>query len=281
MQDAFTYCAELVRGADRDRYIATLFSPADLRGALHALYAFNLEVTRVRDAAREPLPGEIRLQWWRDVVNGERAGEASANPVAAALLEVVARHRISVAKLDALLDAHRFDLYNEPMARLADLETYARDTSAAIIALAAQILGSADAAAVQQAADPAGIALTVTAALRAFPTHAARHQLYVPIELLSRFGAQPQDIFTGRSTPELNETFAELRSLARQHLRAVQQRMTMLPNTALPAFLPVALVRPALDRLERCDAFAPAEISPWRRQWLIWRAARQPARLAA
>jgi phytoene synthase len=281
MQDAFTHCAELVRGADRDCYIATLFAPADRRSALHALYAFDLEVTRVRDAAREPLPGEIRLQWWRDVVNGERAGEASANPVAAALLEVVARHRISVAKLDALLDAHRFDLYNEPMARLADLETYACDTSAAIIALAAQILGSADAAAVQQAADPAGIALTVTAALRAFPTHAARHQLYVPIELLSRFGAQPHDIFTGRSTPELNETFAELRSLARQHLRAVQQRMTILPNTALPAFLPVALVRPTLDRLERCDAFAPAEISPWRRQWLIWRAARNPARLAA
>ena len=281
MQDAFTYCADLVRGADRDRYIATLFAPADLRGALYALYAFNLEVARVRDAAREPLPGEIRLQWWRDVVNGERAGEASANPVAAALLEVVARHRISVAKLDALLDAHRFDLYNEPMARLADLETYARDTGAAIIALAAQILGSADAAAVQQAADPAGIALTITAALRAFPTHAARHQLYVPIELLSRFGAQPHDIFAGRSTPELNETFAELRSLARQHLRAVQQRMTMLPNTALPAFLPVALVRPALDLLERCDAFAPAEISPWRRQWLIWRAARNPARFGA
>lgn len=127
----------------------------------------------------------------------------------------------------------------------------------------------------------AGIASTITTILRAFPAHAARHQLYVPIELLSRFGAQPQDIFTGRSTHELNETFAELRSLARQHLYPVQQGMRMLPNTALPAFLPVALVRPALDRLERCDAFAPAEISPWRRQWLIWRAARNPARLAA
>jgi len=48
----------------------------------------------------------------------------------------------------------------------------------------------------------------------------------------------------------------------------------------LPAFLPVALVRPALDRLARCDPFASAELSPWRRQWLIWRAARNPARIA-
>ena len=281
MQDAFAHCAELVRTADRDRYLAALFAPAERRDALSALYAFNVEIGRVREVAREALPGEIRLQWWRDVLNGERAGEASANPIAAALLEVVARHRISVAKLDALLDAHRFDLYNEPMARLADLETYARDTSTALIALAAQILSGADAVGVEEAADPAGIASTITTILRAFPAHAARHQLYVPIELLSRFGAQPQDIFTGRSTHELNETFAELRSLARQHLYPVQQGMTILPNTALPAFLPVALVRPALDRLERCDAFAPAEISPWRRQWLIWRAARNPARLAA
>ena len=66
MQDAFAYCAELVRGADRDRYLATLFAPAALRGALCALYAFDIEIRRVRELAREPLPGEIRLQWWTD-----------------------------------------------------------------------------------------------------------------------------------------------------------------------------------------------------------------------
>ncbi len=67
-------------------YLATLFAPAQHRGALHALYAFNIEIARVRDAARQPMPGEIRLQWWREVIDGERAGEALANPVAAALL---------------------------------------------------------------------------------------------------------------------------------------------------------------------------------------------------
>src|SRR3984957_15107448 len=94
MQDAFAYCAELVRTADRDRFLASLFAPADRRDALHALYAFNIEVTRVREVAREPLPGEIRLQWWSDVLNGEREGEAQANPVAAALLATVTRHRL-------------------------------------------------------------------------------------------------------------------------------------------------------------------------------------------
>src|SRR5579862_9662370 len=140
MQDAFAYCGELVRTADRDRFLSSLFAPAELRPALHALYAFNVEIARVRDVVREPLPGEIRLQWWSDVINGERAGEASANPVASALLSVIAHHRLDAAKLTALIDGHRFDLYDEPMARLDDLEAYARNTSSELFTLAARIL---------------------------------------------------------------------------------------------------------------------------------------------
>jgi 15-cis-phytoene synthase len=128
MQDAFAYCAELVRADDRDRFLASLFAPAAHRGALHALYAFNIEVTRVREAAREPLPGEIRLQWWTDVLNGERDGEASANPVAAALLATIAQHQLAADVLCDLIEAHRFDLYDEPMSDIAALETYAKKT---------------------------------------------------------------------------------------------------------------------------------------------------------
>jgi len=280
MQDAFAHCAELVRTGDHDRFISTLFAPVEHRDALYALHAFNVEVARVREVAREPLPGEIRLQWWRDVVNGERAGEASASPVAAALRSIMERHQLDAARFNALIDAHRFDLYDEPMARLADLEAYGRNTSSALIVVAAQILAGSDADAMWPAAEPAGIAYAIAAVLRAFPLHAARRQLYAPIELLSRHGVQPQDIFAGRSSAGLNEAFAELRGVARQHLLAAYRQVAALPRAALPAFLPVALVRPSLDLLAGRDALAPAGISPWRRQWLIWRAARNPARIA-
>ncbi len=279
MQDAFAYCAELVRTADRDRFLSSLFAPAEYRGALHALYAFNVEVTRVREVAREPLPGEIRLQWWSEVVNGGRAEEAAANPVASALLTVIERHRLAAPALTALLDARRFDLYDDPMARLADLEAYARKTSSALLALAAQILGG-EGEVTEAVANPAGIAYTIAGLLRAFPLHAARRQLYVPLELLDRHGVEPQDIFAGKSSENLRGALAELQAVARRHLLAAHQQIATLPDAAMSAFLPVALVRPALDRLARCDPFAPAELSPWRRQWLIWRAARNPARIA-
>lgn len=276
MQDAFAYCTDLVRTADRDRYLAALFAPAQHRAALHALYAFNIEVARVREAARQPMPGEIRLQWWREVIDGGRAGEAQANPVAAAFLAAIERHGLPSAMLIALIEAHRFDLYDEPMATIADLEAYASKTSAAVIALAARILGAEAAA----AAEPCGIAYGITSLLRAFPLHAARHQLYVPTEILEHFHVRVGTVFSGQSSAELEAALAASRDIVRRHLGAAHAYLMTLPHEALPAFLPVALVRPLLGRLECGDAFAPAELSLWRRQWLIWRAARNPARIA-
>lgn len=276
LADASAYCAELVRAADRDRYLATLFAPAERRSALYALYAFDAEIARVRELAHQPLPGEIRLQWWREVVGGERNGEASANPVAAALLDAIARYRLPAASLTALIEAHRFDLYDEPMMTIADLEAYARHTASAVIDLAAQVLG----AKAQTAADPAGIAFAIAGVLRALPGHAARRQLYVPRELLERYDVPIETFFARQMSKGLKSALAELRDVARRHLAAARQGLPNLPPLAVAAFLPVALVRPSLDRWERGDAFAPAELSAWRRQWLIWRAARNPARIA-
>jgi 15-cis-phytoene synthase len=230
----------------------------------------------VREAAREPLPGEIRLQWWTDVLTGERREEANANPVAAALLATIDKHRLAAGILLDLIEAHRFDLYDDPMASVAELETYAKQTSSALFALSAQILGGEAAA----AAEPAGIAETVTRLLQAFPLHAARGQLYVPSEILDRHKVAPHQIFSGQSSAGLDTALVELGGLARRHLAAAGEKISTLPREALPAFLPLAPLPASLDRLRRSDAFSPAELPPWRRQWLIWRASRNPARIA-
>jgi phytoene synthase len=276
MQDAFSYCAKMVRSAHRDRFIATLFAPAHHRDALYALYAFDIEVAQVRNRAREAAPGEIRLQWWREVLAGERHGEAMASPVAASLLRTIEAYRLPVDAVLALLEARRFDLYDEPMRTVAELEDYALKTASAVIAIAAQMLGAdADAA-----ARPAGIAYAVTELLTAVPRHAARRQLYLPIELLERHGADVADVFAGRSSPALNKAAAELRLLTRRRLAVAADRLRVIAHPALPAFLPIAPVRRTLDRMDRSDVFSHTALSPWRRQWLIWRAARDATRLA-
>ena len=118
------WCARPTRTA----FSRTLFAPAETRGPLFALYAFNIEIASVRERAREPMPGEIRLQWWRDVLDGERAGEAAANPIAAALTETVARFALPKDRLTGLIEAHAFDLYDDPMPTFEALDGYLRHT---------------------------------------------------------------------------------------------------------------------------------------------------------
>ncbi len=282
MADAFDHCEELVRAGDKDRFLATLFAPQKYRRALYALYAFNLEVSRTRELAREPMPGEIRLQWWRDVLAGTGRGEVEAHPVAAALRDVVVRYRLPPRTLVDLIDARSFDLYDEPMASLSYLVRYAMHTSSALIDLAARILCDGREPGTGDLARHAGIAYAIAGLLRALPIHAARGQLYLPAELMQRYGAQSSDVFSGNATIELRAVLAELRLRARHDLGAARGLLNEMPPAVAPALLPVALVRPALDRMERRGyrPFDPGEIPQWRRQWVLWRAARGGLRKA-
>ena len=283
MQDAFAYSEALVRAADRDRFLTGLFAPAAARAALYALYAFNVEIARVREVARDPLAGEIRLQWWGDVLDGEARGDVEANPVAAALLATVARHGLPVDRLKSLIAARRFDLYNEPMATLAELEAYADDASAGLMALAAGVLDARRSPDIDRLMHHAGAAHAITGLLYALPTHAARGQLYVPVELLQHRGGGQAEIAAGVATAAVRAALTDLRQVARDHLAAARRLLGAASPALLPALLPLAPVPAMLTNMERrgYDPFAPLAIASWRRQWLIWRASRQPARLFA
>jgi phytoene synthase len=283
MQDAVAHCQQLVRSGDRDRFLATLFAPADRRDALYALYAFNLEIARVRQVAHGSAAGEIRLQWWSDVLTGEGHGGVGGHPVAAALLAAMASYGLAPAPLLALIEARRFDLYDEPMRTLGDLNTYADAASSNLIRLAVQILHAGRSTDSNELAHHAGLAHAITGLLQAFAVHAARGQLYIPLEILERHGAQRHDVSRLHATATLRSALAEMRLIAREHLRQAQQMQSNMVPALVSAFLPVALAGPTLKRMERAhyDPFRPIELPAWRRQWLIWRAARQPARLFA
>ncbi len=77
--------AEFVRRCDPDRYFCTLFAPANAREAVMTLYAFNHELARAGEAGREPGLALIRLQWWREVVDGARRRHEVAAPLGALL----------------------------------------------------------------------------------------------------------------------------------------------------------------------------------------------------
>jgi phytoene synthase len=193
----------------------------------------------------------------------------------------VVRYRLAPAALEGLIDARTFDLYDEAMPSVAELETYAMQTSSKLIELAARILRDGKEPGPAELIGHAGIAYAIAGLLRALSVHAGRRQLYIPADLMQRYGAQAEDVLAGQATTELRTALAELRLLARRHLDAARGLAGAAPEAIMPALLPVALVRPALDRMEKRGyrPFNPPELPQWRRQWILWRAAGKPSRI--
>lgn len=278
---AYAHCADLVRTQDRDRFLAALFAPEAARRQLLALAAFNVEVARVREVAREALPGEVRLAWWREVIDGEGRGEVDGHPVAAALRDTIARFALPRASLVALADARIFDLYDDPMPTLGDLEGYAGETASALLQLSALVLSPAAAAQAGDASGHGGVAVALTGLMRSFPIHAARGQCFLPLDLLARHGIGRDAAVSGTPTPALLAALADLRAEAQRHLSAAGAAFDRIAGRAAIAapLLPLALVAGDLKALAKVrDPFREmAGLSPLRRQFGLWRAARRAA----
>jgi len=275
---ALAHCEALVREGDPDRYVATLFAPAAFRPHLFALTAFSLTIARVREAASNPMAGEIRLQWWRDALQGEARGDVRANPVAAALEDAIVRRRLGRRPFVDLIDARVFDLYDDPMPRLNDLEGYCGETASALFRLGALVLCDGSEPGGAAAAGHAGVAYGLTGLLRALPWHARSGQVYLPADLLARYGVTREDIVTGRGGPGLKGACTELRTIARRHLAAYEAARDTIAPAARAAFLPLALVPAYLDAMDRAGydpLSSVVEIPRWRRAWRLWRAWRR------
>ncbi|MBB4367449.1 phytoene synthase [Bradyrhizobium sp. cir1] len=273
--DSAAFCADLVRSHDFPRYAATLFAPAAERRALLALYAFNVEIVRVRDQVSQPLPGEIRLQWWTDMLSGHVHGSAEGNPVAAELLRAIRDFGLPVEPLSLLADEHQFDLYNDPMPTMAALEGYLAATSSALFGLAAQVLGPPSEAA-EHLARHAGLAQGIVQIIANLPRDAAHRQLFLPQQVLASHGCSMEDVFAAKETPSLRAVLDQLAGEAQQHLSTALSQLAQLPPLVRPAFLPLSQAQADLKRLSRPgrNPFALQPSSRLRTLWTLWRASR-------
>lgn len=105
------YVLDLVRSADRDRFLGALFAHEPARRDLLALLAFNHELARTRSVTREPMLARIRLEWWREAVaEAASAGKPRAQPIVESLSETVRRHRLRPQDLFALIDAREEEI---------------------------------------------------------------------------------------------------------------------------------------------------------------------------
>ncbi len=270
-----SHCAGQVRAHDRDRYLTATLAPADRREALFALYAFNLEVARTREMVSEPMVGQIRLQWWREAIEGLYEGKPRAHEVVRPLAAAVERYDLSRNYFDRLIEAREFDLGEDPPATKHDLNDYTKDTSSTLMCLALEILGQS-AGPAHEAANYVGVAWGLTGLLRAVVFHARARRQYLPTDLMREAGADPADLFELRGGLALASVAQDVAGMARLALIAGREYRRDVPRAAIPALLPGTLAEMYLRRMDRLghDLFAqPIAIGQLARQLRLLRAA--------
>lgn len=199
-------------------YAASLFAPADKRDALVAIYAFDFEVKRIPYLVSEPMLGEIRLQWWREALNGERTDEARLNPLASALLDVISKFDLPRSGFNHLLDGEARLLDATPIVDERELEKLYGQRHGSLFQYAAMILGQSSS---RDLADASG--------------HAAM-----------AYGIA-RDLVSGRHSVKR----ADLVQLGEAHLEKARIAINALADVARPAFLPLVIAEPVFNQAGR------------------------------
>ena len=218
-------CAALVERGDPDRFRVAMAAPPAAREVLFPLYAFNLEVARAPWVTREPMLAEMRLQWWRDVVENAAAGQTPpAHEVAGPLGALLRDGRLDPAPLDALVEARRRDIEAEPFTA-PDLRAYLEGTAGNLLWAGAEALGEPETsrAAVMQA----GFATGLAAWLQALP------------DLTER----------GRGLTE--PTPATIQAIAQDGLSALREARRTRFRSGIPALRAASLAGPVLQAAQR------------------------------
>jgi len=276
--------ADLVKLRDRDRYWSALFAPASKRRGLLALYAFNAELEHIALSAREPMAGQIRLQWWRDAIDLASPGTKSGHPLADALTATIIENDLPKARFIGIVEARTLELFGDPPADIPALKAALQAGDGAVFELAASILshgidpGANKNGVSGEAARQAGLAHGLTQALRTVPFQLARRKLLLPPSYFESHGVDLAALYSGQASASFGAALADLRGAASRALNQFRGLTAELDPAVWPAFLPLTLVKPYLKAMA-APSFDPlhsaVSLNPARKFWRIWRAARR------
>jgi len=252
-----------------DRYLAATLAPVGVRSALAALAAFSAEVARIPATVSEPLLGEIRLQWWRDVLTEGRDGRLSGHPVADAMIAAGAHGRFSADLLEKMIDARAFDLSGAMPESDAELKSYLAATEGSAFLLAMCALG-ASRTDVEELAASAGYVYGVARGLCRLPMLLHNGGVILPALRLKDAGIDPARLTSGPGGAELDSALRRLAEAmimdARSVLAEIRVRARGLARPHRAALLPLAMVEPYFRaQSSHRIRIEPADVSPVRR----------------
>lgn len=278
--EAVSSLVRLARETAYDRYVQSLLvRPKSLRHDFLVLAAFCGEVARIPLLVREPMMGDVRFQWWHDVLKAmDFVAGASVpdfgSPLANQVAQFVMRHPKAKPYMQQLLDARRMELNPENFLDQQSVDDYFDGVGQAPIQIGIICTGTQPTQSGTAALRDAGCAIAVCDLLLRLPRLQALDRAPHLANLVDKSG----DTATANSE-QFNST-AQLMQRARAHIASFRARQGEVSPTLFQASLPVALVEPYLNALQSRNRDADSTtnpLTPLGRLMRIWWAMRRKA----
>lgn len=245
-----TFCADMVYKDDHNRYLTTLFIDKDKRRSLLALYAFNIEISKVVEINKEPLVSQIKLQWWRDSLDDLKKGQIAKHPVIEELSTLLAHHQIDLDNLSLIIQARDTELIDKTPKTLNTLTEYCRQTAGTLNRLSLQIIKNDDRHSHSNHCEDLGTAWGLIGIIRAISFHATAQRCFIPDELLNEANIKTEDLYKGDFSPEFSQVIVPICDRAEDILK---QALYSVPKADKSAFLLAPLARNYISRLKTCS----------------------------
>ena len=282
LDDDLAFCKAELKTLNPIHHFTALTARESHRADLIAFYAFLAEIARIPRLVSEPGTGEIRLQWWIDVINSvqddvsEGCGAPNIGPIAAALKYLQHKYALSAEALTQIVEARKFDLYHDPMPDRAAFETYAGETRSLPLLLSTQIMNDGVIPDISELCGNAGMAISLSNHLRRWAKVASYQQLFLPRDCFQAHEIDLPQIFSRRPTANLTAALHELMDRMQERHKLAMVDYRSLKSRELghlaPVFLELSLV-PLVHKKRVSDLYGEISIPNWRGYWSIWRMA--------
>lgn len=275
------YCQDRTSSSGSSFYYSFLFLPADTRRAITALYAFCREVDDVVDECHEVTVAQKKMDWWRSEISQAFVGRAS-HPVCRELQTIIPQYRLRQELFEEIINGMQMDLTQARYATLDELKIYCYRAASAVGLLSAKLFGYKDAATETYAHD-LGMAFQLTNIIRDVREDAQRDRIYLPQDMMKKYGVDESSLQSSQSTPELR---ALLRELSRHAENYYQSAMQALPDSdrwnQRAGLIMSSIYHAVLDRIQKNDFDVMARrtcLPTLLKLWLAWRTVHSENRL--
>jgi 15-cis-phytoene synthase len=270
------YCAQKAAPPGSSVYYALRQAPLAQQPLLTALFALRRELEDTVKNTSDPVIGRAKLAWWQQELGALAAGRPS-HPVTLALAAHGADLRAEADTWQALVSGFEMDLDQARYLDFANLRTYIDKVGGAFAHAVAGVTAS-ESEHVRDWAPPLGNALMLAHLVQEVGNDARHGRIYIPIDELQQHRVTAAELINRKYSAAFSELMRFQTGRARD---ALQAALASIPESerktqrTLRAQSAMALA--LLDEIER-DGYQVLHqriaLTPIRKLWIAWRAAR-------